>query len=124
MQSKAHRRDISELGMWTVINRPLEKSVEKHNKHATRTMDCHLRFMIYSLVASCLSLPDSLCMEEHGGAAACRRVKITSLLSGRSLDLCLKLDFILENVPSGKKKKSSIRLLSYNVKFTVNTPKC
>lgn len=92
MQSKIHRRDIFEMGMWPVINRPLEKSEEKHNKHATRTMDCHLSIMIYSLVASCLFLPYSLCTGEHRGAAVCRSVKITSLLCGGDLDLSLTLE--------------------------------
>lgn len=67
----------------TVINRPLEKSVEKHNKHATRTMDCHSSLMIYDLVASCLFLLYSL----RCGAAACRSVNITSLLHRGDLQL-------------------------------------
>lgn len=50
----SQRRHIFDMGMWLVINRPVEKTGEKHNKHAARTMDCHLSFMIYSLVASCL----------------------------------------------------------------------
>lgn len=65
-----------EMLLNTVINRPLEKSVEKHNKHAARTMDCHLSLMIYDLVASCLFLLYSL----RCGAAACRSVNTTSLL--------------------------------------------
>lgn len=66
----SHRRDISDIGMWLVINRSLEKRREKHNKQATRTMDCHLSFMIYSLVASCLSPLFPL----HGGTQ--RRMRV------------------------------------------------
>lgn len=79
------------MGMWLVINRPLEKRGEKHNKHATRTMDRHLSFMIYNLVASCLHLPYSLRTGEHSAECTCRSVKITSLLCGEDLDLSLTL---------------------------------
>lgn len=115
--------------MWLVINRPSEKSGEKHNKHTTRTMDCHLSFLIYSLVASCLHLPQSLCM----GGAACRSVKITLLLYGEDLDLGLTLATkVLQQCRSVQMcsaglvwrmfpvTASSIMLHSCNVRFTVN----